>query len=89
VLRVTAELDCNLALWSFALDEDDRATADVIEQARSRLSPGGIMLAHDAGDARRQVGMDAIPHIVRLASDAGYRMVTVSELLSEHRDIRP
>lgn len=88
VLRVTAELGCHLALWSFAIDEDRRTTSDVVEQVRSRLSPGVIMLAHDAGDARRQVGMQAIPHVVRLARDAGYRMVTVSHLLSEHRDAR-
>ena len=89
VLRVTAELGCHLALWSFALDEEGRTTADVVEQARSRLSPGGILLAHDAGDLRRQVGMDAVPYIVQLARDAGYRMATVSELLTQHRDERP
>lgn len=89
VLRITAELGCNLALWTFAVREEGRTTADVVEQVRSRLCPGGIMLAHDAGHVRRQVGMAAIPHIVQVARDAGYRMTTVSQLLSEQHDIRP
>lgn len=86
VLRVTADLGCDLALWTFALREAGRTTAEAVEQAGSRLTPGGIMLAHDAGGIHRQVGMDAVPHIVQLARQAGYRMVTVSELLAEEQN---
>lgn len=81
VLRAVAELDCDLALWTFALTQHDRGRTGLVEQVQSRLRPGAVVLAHDAGDSRRELEVDAVPGIVQAVHAAGYRLTTVGNLL--------
>jgi peptidoglycan-N-acetylglucosamine deacetylase len=55
----------------------DKMTKYVVDNAR----PGSIILMHVMYGSR-QASMDAVPDILRLLSEKGFRLVTVSELLS-------
>ena len=71
------------------------ATARVHEKSESsarnaarvldELQPGMVLLAHDGGPGPHQVGLAALPEVIRGARARGYRFVTASELFSLHR----
>lgn len=82
VLAEASKLDYQLVMWSFALREQDRSSADNVAMVRERAAPGTIVLAHDAGDQRRRIGMRAVPGILAAAEQLGLQAVTVSELLA-------
>ncbi|MGK5681394.1 polysaccharide deacetylase family protein [Actinoplanes sp. URMC 104] len=74
----------DIALWSQQMRER-RYAGDPAAQARDLVGavrPGSIVLAHDAGDERRLVALDALPAVVAGLRARGYRFVTLSELLS-------
>ncbi|GAA0513316.1 hypothetical protein Ade02nite_89380 [Paractinoplanes deccanensis] len=73
----------DIALWSHQMRER-RYAGDPAAQARDltdTMRPGSIVLAHDAGDKRRLVALDALPTLIAGLRHRGYRFVTVSELL--------
>ena len=55
--------------------------ANLVEGAR----PGSIILAHDVGDPARLPGLRGIADLVTGLRTAGFRLVTVSELLAARR----
>ncbi|GAA2511274.1 polysaccharide deacetylase family protein [Winogradskya humida] len=74
----------DIALWSHQMHERNYLS-DPAGQARDLVTtvrPGSIVLAHDAGDRRRLVALDALPAMIAGLQDRGYRFVTVSELLA-------
>jgi peptidoglycan/xylan/chitin deacetylase (PgdA/CDA1 family) len=77
-------LGYDLVLWNrqmherrFARDPAAQA-ADIVTTVR----PGSIILAHDAGDRRRLVALDALRDIVSGLRARGYEFVTVSDLIA-------
>jgi peptidoglycan/xylan/chitin deacetylase (PgdA/CDA1 family) len=73
-----------VVLWSQQMHEaryvshpQDQVT-DIVAGAR----PGAIILAHDVGPTRRLVALNRLGEMFAGLKDRGFRMVTVSELLS-------
>ncbi len=74
----------DIALWSHQMRERTYA-GDPAAQARDlvdTMRPGSIVLAHDAGDKRRLVALNALPAMIAGLHTRGYRFVTLSELLT-------
>lgn len=82
VCRLAAEKDLAVVLWS--IDTRDWAgvgTAEIVKNVMGNITPGSIVLFHDY-DRRGQHTVSALKEILPRLSAAGYRFVTVSELLS-------
>ncbi|MCO8274080.1 polysaccharide deacetylase family protein [Actinoplanes sp. TRM 88003] len=78
----------DIALWSHQMRER-RYAGDPTAQAQDLIDtvrPGAIVLAHDAGDKRRLVALNALPAMICALQEKGYRFVTVSELLADGPD---
>ena len=93
--RYAAELGHDIVLWSVTTGERER-TEDIRAYLTHRLHPGAIVALHDgigrgtflpsAAFARdlsehRTAELRALPAVIEHALDAGYRFVTVSELV--------
>jgi peptidoglycan/xylan/chitin deacetylase (PgdA/CDA1 family) len=86
-LLAADDLGYNVVLWTqqmqptrFGADVGAQV-AEIVENAR----PGSIVLAHDVGAANRLPGLRRIGDIVSGLRARGFRLVTVSELLSLRR----
>jgi peptidoglycan/xylan/chitin deacetylase (PgdA/CDA1 family) len=78
-------LGYDLVLWDRQVRER-RFAGDPAAQARDivdTVRPGSIVLAHDAGDKRRLVALDALKDIVTGLQARGYQFVTVSDLIKD------
>jgi hypothetical protein len=49
--------------------------------------PGSVILMHDAGGDRSQ-DLDALPQIISKWKEAGYRFVTIQELMESDSSIK-
>jgi peptidoglycan/xylan/chitin deacetylase (PgdA/CDA1 family) len=81
-LQYAAQTGQRLVLWDQRLLEDDFDAAGVADNIVGNLRPGTVVLCHDAGLAKRKVGMAAIPAIIAGARELGYEFVTVSEMFA-------
>jgi peptidoglycan/xylan/chitin deacetylase (PgdA/CDA1 family) len=79
-LAVCAGLHCGVTLWSQHVTGSN-ARADV-NATLQQASPGSIVLAHDGGPEPNASLMQQLDRLVASMTDAGYRFVTVSELLA-------
>lgn len=67
--------------WSVDSEDYQRpGVAKIVRNVVESLTPGGIVLMHDAGGDRSQT-VAAIPKIVRILRRRGYQFVTVPQLL--------
>lgn len=72
------------ALIGWNLDTVDwkkPGTDNIVKAACAHMHPGAIILCHSRPDTLRQTG-DAVPQILQRWTDAGYRFVTINELLA-------
>ncbi len=81
-LAAAGELDYDIALWTSSMNELRLSAQGNVDALLGDLRPGGVLLSHDFGDARRGVGLAALPGLLAGLADQGYRTVTVSELLA-------
>jgi len=79
-LVVCAGLHYGVTLWSQHITGSN-ASHDVDVTLR-QASPGTIVLAHDGGPEPKGTLMQQLDRLVASMTDAGYRFVTVSELLA-------
>ncbi len=82
VCRLAAENGLSVVLWS--IDTRDWAgvpTAGIVKNVMKNITPGSIILFHDYGGKESHT-VAALKEILPRLSAAGYRFVTVSELLS-------
>ncbi|HZP71921.1 MAG TPA: polysaccharide deacetylase family protein [Gaiellaceae bacterium] len=82
ITRIARRLDMTTALWS--IDPHDQSLTDPAVIARRvlrKITPGAIVLLHDGG-SRRWATVQALPRILAALQQRGYRVVTVSELLT-------
>jgi peptidoglycan/xylan/chitin deacetylase (PgdA/CDA1 family) len=79
-LAACASLHYDVTLWSHHVTGSN-PQADVDTDLR-RASPGSIVLVHDGGSEPDVVLMKQLDRLVASMTDAGYRFVTVSELLA-------
>lgn len=80
LLQYAAQTGQQVVLWDMRLLEDEFDAAGNTAYVLDHLRPGCVLLAHDAGLAKRRIGMAAIPGILAGARRAGYEFVTVSEM---------
>ena len=86
-LAACASLHCGVTLWSqHVTGSNARADVDVILH---QATPGSIALAHDGGPEPNLSLMRQLDRLVASMTDAGYRFVTVSELLAAARAEAP
>ena len=79
-LAVCAGLHYGVTLWSHhVMGSNPRGGVNTILR---RPSPGSIVLAHDGGSEPNASLMEQLDRLVASMTDAGYRFVTVSELLA-------
>ena len=58
----------------------------IVANCTGRMAPGSVILLHDGGGNRDQ-NLEALPRIIEAWQDAGYRFVTVSELMASDSSI--
>ncbi len=85
LLQYAAQTGQKIVLWDMRLLEDEFDAAGNARYVLDHLRPGTVVLAHDAGLAKRKVGMAAIPGILAGARKLGYEFVTVSEMFALDR----
>ncbi|MEP7054649.1 MAG: polysaccharide deacetylase family protein [Actinomycetota bacterium] len=82
VLTVASRLEYDVLMWSLQFHEDAFDAAGNVSYIADKLVPGTVLLAHDYGNASRQVDLDALPALIDAVRARGYEFVTASELLS-------
>jgi peptidoglycan/xylan/chitin deacetylase (PgdA/CDA1 family) len=81
-MHVAAEQRLDVMVWDVRLLVRERDPAGNIEHVLDHLEPEMVLLGHDAGPGPHQVGVAAMPGIIRGAHARGFRFVTASEMLS-------
>lgn len=86
-LAAVRRLGLQTVVWDVNAYDWVRTTSEVIIARRvmAHVRPGSIILLHDGDHNRhsdRNPTVQALPHIIELLQDRGYRFVTVPELLS-------
>jgi peptidoglycan-N-acetylglucosamine deacetylase len=79
-LAVCAGLHYGVTLWSHSITGSN-AKVDV-DEALKQSSPGSILLLHDGGSEPNATLLKQLDRLTGSMTDAGYRFVTVSELLA-------
>jgi polysaccharide deacetylase family sporulation protein PdaB len=78
VVRISRQEGYECVQWNVdSLDWKNRGAQDMIRRATNNIQPGDIVLFHN--DSRYI--LDALPTILQLYAQAGYRVIPVSELL--------
>lgn len=73
--------------WSHdSLDWEQPGVNAIVANSTSVMRPGSIILMHDAGGNRDQ-DLEALPRIIEAWQNAGYRFVTVEELMASDSSI--
>jgi peptidoglycan-N-acetylglucosamine deacetylase len=77
-------LGYDLILWDRSMHERRyrNSPAAQAEDIVDTVRPGSIVLAHDAGNKRRLVALEALPDIVAGLKARGFEFVTVSDLVA-------
>lgn len=84
-LKVTSDLGYKTIIWNIdSLDWKNPGRDVIIDRVVSRLKPGAIILLH-ASDTPTQTA-DALPELLDKIQGAGYKIVTVGELLSQYSE---
>jgi polysaccharide deacetylase family sporulation protein PdaB len=84
-LKLTYELGYKSILWNIdSIDWMNPGRDVIIDRIMKRLKPGAIVLLH-ASDTPRQTA-DALPILLPKIKAEGYKVVTVSELLSKYSE---
>jgi polysaccharide deacetylase family sporulation protein PdaB len=84
-LKVTEELGYKTIIWNVdSLDWKNPGCDAIIDRVMSRIKPGAIILLH-ASDTPTQTA-DALPILLDRIQAAGYKIVTVGELLTKYSE---
>lgn len=80
VVRISREEGYECVQWNVdSLDWKNRGADDMIRQCTKNTQPGDIVLFHNDS----QYILDALPTILEYYTEAGYRIIPISELLLE------
>ncbi len=83
VRNICADMDMVIAHWQIdTLDWEHRNANKTYRNVMSKAKPGSIVLCHDIYENTAVAMEMAIPELI----EQGYQLVTVSELLSFHKD---
>lgn len=83
-LLAASDLRYQVVLWSLEMREDTyrHDPAGQVRYIAGAARPGGIVLAHDAGPAKRLVTLRHLGEMIRGLRERGFRFVTVPDLLA-------
>lgn len=81
LLQHVAASHQSLLMWQMRFAEDIYDSAGLAAHVLDSLEPGLIVLGHDVGSRRRDIGIGAVPAIIKGARERGYRFVTATEML--------
>ncbi len=84
VITVAHQLKLKVVLWSWTEDSKDwtnPGVSSIVSRVVNHIQPGDIVLFHDGGGNRDQT-VAALPLILNDLTAMGYRLVTVSQLLT-------
>ena len=74
-------------LWTNdALDWSLPGVDAIVDNALNSISSGCVILMHDGGGDRSQ-NLEALPEIIERLQDAGYKLVTINELLASDPEV--
>ena len=83
VRNICAEMDMIIAHWQIdTLDWEHRNANKTYKNIVNQAKPGAIVLCHDIYENTAIAAEKAIPELI----EKGYQLVTVSELMSFHKD---
>jgi len=82
-------LGYDVILWDRQMRERRYDPAAQARDIVGTVRPGSIVLAHDAGDARRLVALAALKDIIAGLKDRGFEFVTVSDLIRKAAEPPP
>lgn len=91
VIKTAQNTDHFVVMWSWHQDTYDwkkPGVNKIVNKVTSNISPGDIILMHDAGGNRTQT-VKALDKILNYLTKNGYQVVTVSELLYQSDSIFP
>lgn len=78
VVKISREEGYECVQWNVdSLDWKNKGTQDMIKQCTQKISPGDIVLFHNDS----KYILEALPTILKTYTDAGYKIIPVSELL--------
>ncbi|MFH1368693.1 MAG: polysaccharide deacetylase family protein [Elusimicrobiota bacterium] len=80
VIKAAEQIKMFMVLWTvFPKDHEEQSSSIIIQKVMSQVNDGGVVLFHSG----REPTYAALPVIIKLLRDKGYRFVTVSELHKE------
>ncbi len=82
LVGVAKSLGYEVIIWSWTTNPSDAyapGVAQIVHRVTDDAAPGDIVLLHDGNPHPQTV--NALPEILRILSEKGFRFVTVSELL--------
>lgn len=83
LIATSKGLGYEIILWSWTTNPSDAYSPGrdrIIQKVTANVAPGDIILLHDGNNHGQTAA--ALPEIIRILRDKGYRFVTVGELLS-------
>ncbi|MGL4521560.1 MAG: polysaccharide deacetylase family protein [Bacilli bacterium] len=86
IVKEVSKLGFVVTLWSWdqdTYDWQDPGVSTIVKRIMDGLSPGDIVIMHDAGGNRNQT-IAAVKAVLPLLKSKGYRCVTVDQLLYHH-----
>ena len=69
-----------------SLDWETPGVDAIVQNCTQNMAPGSVILMHDGGGDRSQ-DVEALPRIIKAWQDAGYRFVTIRELLESDSSV--
>lgn len=80
VIKSAEQLNMGMVLWTvFPKDHQESSSAVIIHRVMSQITDGGVILLHSGHEPT----YTALPVIIKLLRDKGYRFVTIDELQRE------
>lgn len=80
VVKAAEQLNMKMVLWTvFPKDHQEEDPRVIVEKVMAQITDGGVVLLHSG----RKPTYAALPVMIKLLRDKGYRFVTISELEKE------
>ncbi|WP_152657805.1 polysaccharide deacetylase family protein [Oceanobacillus sp. CFH 90083] len=90
IVRIAKENQLSVVLWSWDQDTKDWSDTDykaIADHVIQNVSPGDVVLFHDAGGNREET-VKALPLILDYLTENEYEMITVSEMIEKDEKLK-
>ena len=87
VIQAVDDHDCKIILWSIdTLDWAQKDPKNILKNVKDNLKAGDIILMHSNGGQSATV--EALPKIIEIIKEKGYKIASLDELEGSHRTSR-